>query len=92
LKIASEWQNECNELVGFTTYSNGNVVSKSFEPTCYTLEALKEFAKTNDWFDYEDYVADYEEEEGSELRSDVKVTVLTHSYEEFRERMEGLYR
>jgi len=105
LLIVNEWSDECNEVIGMTTYNNGNVVSKSFEPSCYTLEALEAFASTNSWFDYDAYYDEYtanleynqdsENGENGEDREDrltsVNLKVLTDTYTEFRNKMELLY-
>jgi hypothetical protein len=100
LSITNEWSDECNEVIGFTTYNGGTVLSKSFEPSCYTLKALHAFASSNTWFDYDAYENDYnsnmeycEDRDAAEnnLLDSVNVNMLNHTYEEFRNRMALMY-
>lgn len=91
LKITNEWQQEAYEGVGITTYSEGTIESRSFDPYEYTKEALEAFSDSNPWFDYEDYAADtYRdedeeklEEEDNLLKTLVRVQVRTSTYDKY---------
>jgi hypothetical protein len=65
-------------------------VSKSFDPSEYTHEALEAFAASNSWFEYEDYVADtYQgdeetlEEEDNRLETLVRVRTRRSTYDDY---------
>jgi len=99
LEITNEWSDEGAERVGLTVYKDGTIVSASFDPSEYTINALKIFAVSNAWFDVDSYESYYNDMvEGSEnkewikdLLPEVKLSVLKDTLPEFRKKMEALY-
>jgi len=99
LEITNEWSDEGAERVGLTIYKDDKIVSTSFDPSEYTIEALQTFSLGNSWFDYDSYERYYndmlEESEDKEwikdLLSEVKLRVLYDTLPEFRDKMEALY-
>jgi len=102
LKITNEWQQEGYDCVGITSYCEGVLVSKSFDPTEYTPEALEAFAASNEWFNFEDYESDMlrneeeDEEETSEeqdnrLKTCVRVNTRTSTYDQYVSAQEEMF-
>ena len=91
LHIVNQWNIELFECVGMTTFANGKYDSINIDPSLYTTEALKEFSKTNNWFDFEDfhdYMDDYYASDAIEkLQTTVVPQITSLTYEEFVELM-----
>lgn len=99
LFITNEWNDDCDEVIGFTTYTNGSFESKCIEPNEYALEALKSFADNNAWFDYHAFedtyttrMQDIENRAGWEaaLLSDVKMHTRKSTFQEYLQSMEQM--
>lgn len=101
LFITNEWSDDCNEVLGFTVYTDGAFESKSFEPNQYTLAALKTFAEDNAWFDYDAYedtyltqMEDIENRESweSALLPYVRMHTRTCTFQEYLQSMEQMFK
>jgi hypothetical protein len=87
LKIENTWNLDSNEAVGNAVYEGGAIISKSFDPSEYTLEALERFASQNTWFTYmfDDMKTDLEEkmlEISNDLKDEVIPRIWSMLYEE----------
>jgi hypothetical protein len=56
LRIENRYTEEFQQRYGFTTYESGIITDRHLLPDQFSEAALREFAATVDWFDYEGYV------------------------------------
>jgi hypothetical protein len=55
LKIENRYIEEFHERYGFTMYESGVITDQHLLPDQFSGSALRDFAATVDWFDYESY-------------------------------------
>ena len=87
LKIVASWEDASFDCVGEATYSDGNLVSKSIDPSLYKPAALLAFADSHDWFSYDNYwssIGDSLNDDDIEvLGTDIEISVRKCAYEDF---------
>jgi hypothetical protein len=98
VKITNRFQDESFCFVGHSVISLGVGCTEILDPTDFTFKALKEFANTNNWFNYKKYeymihslndceggddiVCECLSEIGRNLKPAVTISVNTESYVE----------
>ena len=91
LKIHASWEDDSFDCVGESTYSDGQIVSKSIDPSLYKPAALLAFGDSNEWFYYDNYWnaigEDLEDDDIATLGTTIEVNVRRCSYDEFINRV-----
>lgn len=91
VKIIAEWADDTCDCVGESRYCEGQIVSKSIDPSLYKPAALEAFADKYLWFSYENYDSmigrSLEEEDIKDLETNIKINTRTCTYEDFIKRV-----